>query len=402
MRNPYFQLFRIPGALKFTLAAAIARFPMSMQGLSIMLAISAIYKEYGIAGTANAILVITFSIANPIYARLVDRHGQSKILAPLMSVNLICLAAMTAAIVFQMPSLMVYMLAAANGLTSCAFGAYVRSRWTFSVSNTAQLNTAFSWESAVDEVIYIFGPIIATFLVTTVHVGSGLIFCIICIPLGGFWLISQKATEPPAQTKTVNTEQKSLFRSGAMITLCTIFLFCGVAYGSLDLAIIAFCRENQAESMAGVILAALGVASFTAAILYGSRQWQISPLRLFSGGILLMAVSFSTLLLANTINRMIICMFCMGIFYAPTMTNANNLLQRIVPASRFTEGLAWFTTSFTLGISAGAAIAGYIIDYAQSWGGMVLVVSEGWLMFLIIVLGLLPLRNSLRRTANDG
>ena len=53
--RPYADIFRIPGAWRFSAAGVIGRMPMSMFGLGTVLLISAATGKYGVAGTVSAV-----------------------------------------------------------------------------------------------------------------------------------------------------------------------------------------------------------------------------------------------------------------------------------------------------------------------------------------------------------
>ena len=42
----------------------------------------------------------------------------------------------------------------------------MRARWSHGLRGTPLLNTAFAWEAVLDEVVFIVGPVLATFLAT--------------------------------------------------------------------------------------------------------------------------------------------------------------------------------------------------------------------------------------------
>jgi hypothetical protein len=50
---------------------------------------------------------------------------------------------------------------------------------------------------------------------------------------------------------------------------------------------------------------------------------------------------------------------------APTMIAAYSIVSRIVPERQLTEGLTWVTSSLGIGISAGSAASGAVVDM---WG----------------------------------
>ena len=48
----------------------------------------------------------------------------------------------------------------------------VRTRWAYALRGSQHeslLNTAYALEAAIDEIVFIFGPILAAFLATSVH-----------------------------------------------------------------------------------------------------------------------------------------------------------------------------------------------------------------------------------------
>jgi hypothetical protein len=74
MLQPYRDVLTRPGALAFSATGVLARLPMSMVGIGIVLMVSSIYGSYGLAGRVSAVYVIAQAICSPQLARLVDRH----------------------------------------------------------------------------------------------------------------------------------------------------------------------------------------------------------------------------------------------------------------------------------------------------------------------------------------
>src|SRR5438270_10198036 len=84
--RPYADIFRIPGAWRFSAAALIGRMPMSMFGLGTVLLISAETGKYGIAGAVSAAGSLGYAFVTPLIARLMDSRGQRRVLLPLLAV----------------------------------------------------------------------------------------------------------------------------------------------------------------------------------------------------------------------------------------------------------------------------------------------------------------------------
>src|SRR6516164_6295065 len=84
--RPYEEIFRIPGAWRFSAAAVIGRMAMSMFGLGTVLLISAATGKYGVAGAVAAVGSFGYAFSAPQIARLVDSRGQRRVLLPLLAV----------------------------------------------------------------------------------------------------------------------------------------------------------------------------------------------------------------------------------------------------------------------------------------------------------------------------
>ena len=82
-QSPYAQLFRIPGTKAFCVSGAIARLPMSMMGLGIVLALNHMYDNWTIAGVMSAAYVLATAAADR--RSIVKRHSR---LPPRRSVSL--------------------------------------------------------------------------------------------------------------------------------------------------------------------------------------------------------------------------------------------------------------------------------------------------------------------------
>ena len=102
-RNPYRVVLSKPGALNFSAAAVVARLPMSMVGIGIVLMIQGIYGSYALAGRVSAAYVIAQAIASPQIARYVDRVGQAKVMRPLLVVSTAGLVGLILAAVNEAP-----------------------------------------------------------------------------------------------------------------------------------------------------------------------------------------------------------------------------------------------------------------------------------------------------------
>jgi MFS family permease len=186
--SPYARLFSIPGTKAFCASGAVARLPMSMMGLGIVLALNHMYDNWTIAGVMSAAYVLATAAVTPLYARLFDRFGQRKVGPVILTVQIIVMLGFAFAALMRVPIPLLFVLAVVMGMTQFSFGALVRTRWAYVLDRADKedlLNTAYALESAIDEIVFIFGPILAAFLAASVHPVSQLFVPTLACAFGG-------------------------------------------------------------------------------------------------------------------------------------------------------------------------------------------------------------------------
>ncbi|RDX16478.1 MFS transporter, partial [Bifidobacterium longum] len=131
--SPYQRLFMLPGAKAFCLSGAVARLPISMMSLGIVLALNHLYDNWTIAGTMSAAYVLAMSCVTPFYARAFDRFGQARVGRLALAVQIVAMLAFAFAALVRVPIPLLFALAIIMGLTQFSFGALVRTRWSYAL-----------------------------------------------------------------------------------------------------------------------------------------------------------------------------------------------------------------------------------------------------------------------------
>jgi MFS family permease len=384
--RPYADILTIPGAAAFSVSALIARLPMSMFGLSVIFAVEAASGSYGDAGVLAGLALLGQGVASPIQARLADRWGQARMLVPVLVAHATGLAAFI--VLLEHAGFVVLAVAAlVTGVTLPQIGALVRARWARLDVGARGLHTAYAWESVLDEVVFIAGPLVATLLSTTVDPRAGLVLCLTLTTAGGLVYAAQRRTDPGSRRTAdaaapVTTGTSML---AAMVRLVITFAFMGVLFGSIEVVTVAFTAQVGSPGAAGVVLAVFALGSLLAGLVAGSIQSRFGPQRRFVVGQLVLAAAVLPLPFVGSAAVLGAILFVAGFAIAPTLIAGYSLVQAEVPAARLTEGLAWVSTALNAGVAAGAAAAGPIIDRAGAstafWvpvaGGVLATVSGG-------------------------
>ena len=205
--SPYQRLFSLPGTKAFCISGAVARLPISMMSLGIVLALNHLYDNWTIAGTMSAAYVLAMSCVTPFYARAFDRFGQARVGRLALAVQIVAMLAFAFAALIRVPIPLLFVLAIIMGLTQFSFGALVRTRWSYALRGAEDgeqlLNTAYAMEAAIDEIVFILGPILAAWLATSVHPVSQLFVPIMACGIGGTVFFSLRSTQPPVIVEQV-------------------------------------------------------------------------------------------------------------------------------------------------------------------------------------------------------
>lgn len=392
MFNKYREILSIPGALQFSIAGLLARFPMALVGISTILMIKILYGNYALAGAVSAAGITAYAVGAPLLSRLVDARGQARVMVPALLVCGSAIGGLTILALNHGPTWSLLLTSAIGGATSGSMGALVRARWSFVTEKPGQIQAAYSLEAAFDELAFVVGPVVATLLSTSVHPAAGLWLALFFVVAGGMWFLSQKQTEPPLTTAEPNLNGRSVMLNPAMIVLATTYVGAGALFGANDLAVVAFTEARGVPALAGILLAVFAFGSLIGALIYGARTWRWPLWKLYAAGILALAAGVSTFIFATSLTMLAIIMVITGLAIAPTMTNVSTVVQRIMPASRLTEGLAWMSTAMNIGVSLGAAVAGPAVDSQGARGGFLVVMAAAWLMAIAMLLGLRTLK----------
>lgn len=391
-RNPYAVVYSKPGTKAFSLSGALARFPMSMVGLGIILMIEGLYDSYELGGRVSAAYVIAQALCSPQIAKLVDRKGQARIMRPMVVVSSLSLTALVISAVTNQSAVLLYVFAIATGATIGSIGAMVRARWSHVIKDPRELHTAYSLEAAIDELIFVIGPIAATLLATSIASWSGLVVPIFLMVLGGFWFLSQRSTEPPLVKPAAGEHVPTVLRNPAVLAIIAIFICTGVIFGAADVSTIAFAEEQGSKGSSGIVLGVFALGSCISGLAYGARQWASPLWKRFLVGIIALGVLVCMFFIAKNLVMLSLAMFLAGFAISPTLINGNNIIQLVVSPRQLTEGLTWVGTALGVGVSIGSSIAGTRIDNMGAHAGFLIVVIAGVSQVFIALLAARTLR----------
>jgi MFS family permease len=380
--RPYQEILSDRRARAFSMAGFVARLPMSMTGIGIVLLVSLTTGSFGKAGLIAAACTLTAAVVAPLWGRAIDRVGQARVLLLTVSINTLSVAVLVASIELAWSLVLSLAAAVGIGLGFSLAGSAVRARWTLRLDGSPLLNTAFALEAMVDEVVFIIGPILVTFLATALHPALGISVAALIGLIGVVALAAQRSTQPPIRPTHQSHEGSPKLPWRVLLPVAIACCALGMIFGGMEVNIVAFAKEAGVLPYAGLILTAWSFGSLVAGAVTGAIIWRASPAWRFRVSGSLLALSLLPLPFVSHPVTVALLLTLSGMTIAPTLIASVAVTQSAVDQSRLTEALAWISTGLAAGLAAGAAAVGHVIDRSGAQAGFVAVAIAGLLLML--------------------
>lgn len=374
---PYRRILARPGTLRFSLAAVVARLPISMVGLGIVLLVEAETGSYGLAGSVSAVGLVANAAAAVVQGRLIDRLGQSRVLPVAITIWGVSLAALMWSVESDRPLGVTFALAAVSGAALPGVGSCVRARWAHVLDDAGEVQTAFALEGVLDETVFVVGPILATVLATAVHPVAGLTTALVVGLVFTLVFAAQRATEPPPHPVTRSAPVVARMPWATVLPLAVSCLALGTLFGAAEVTTVAFADERDSQGVAGVLLACWAAGSLIAGVITGAVHWRRGPVVRLRVGAAALTTLMVPLYFVHSMVLMAGVLFVAGFAIAPTLIAQMSLAEQTVPPSRLTEGMAILHTGIVAGVAPGAAIAGIVVDAAGASPAYLVSVAAG-------------------------
>ena len=361
--DSYQRLLRRPGTLRFSLLGLVARLPISMVGLGVVLLVQAATASYAVAGLVSATFTLANAAASIAQGRLLDRLGQGRVLAVASVLFGVSMVVLMWSVEAGWPMPVAYAAAAAGGATLPQIGSAVRARWAHALDRPSELQTAFALEGVVDEAVFITGPILVTVMVAAVHPVAGLASAVVACTAGSLAFSAQRDTEPPVHRHPSGSGRRDPMPWATVVPLAVVSSALGVLFGAAEVTTVAFADQHGRQGLGGVLLAVYAAGSLVSGLVTGAVQWRRGPLTRVQWGSLAMGLAWLPALFAPGLVVLGALLFVAGTAIAPTMAATFSVTEAVVPASRRTEGMGIMQTGIVAGVAPGASLSGWVVDH---------------------------------------
>jgi MFS family permease len=350
--STYGSLLRTPGVARIIGAQLLARFPSGMLSLAILLHVEQVHDSYGAAGLVLAAMSVGQAVAGPLTSRWMGQWGMRPVLLLTMAV---CAVALTTIALVEMPVAMYVCVALIAGLSYPPVQPAVRTIYPKMV-NSRQLNPLFSLDASAQELIWIGGPVLTTFVSTQISTVLGILLAVGFLIAGGVWFVAS----PEVGRVRIPRSRRSF---GSVLKRPPVLLATGVGFlliaacAAVEAGVVAAFGHGGPE--AGIVLAVWAVASLGGGLALGHvpvTPWSLARrIGIILVGMLLAMVSLDFWWLSGSL-------LIAGIGMAPAIAVMFAIVSASVRFSDTAEAYGWVGTGQLIGAALGSATAGFLID----------------------------------------
>jgi MFS family permease len=367
--NRYRRLLREPGVVRVLVPHLLARLPVSMVLLALLLMVRASERSFGRAGLVSAAYGIAAGLSGPLLGRLVDRKGQTRTLIA-CGLGYALTLGWTVYASARLSFAAVVAGAALAGVAAPPISACMRALWPTLVEDDDLRETAYALDGLLIEAAELAGPLMVAGLAAF---GGPSVAVLVAAGLTSVGTLLFALTKPSrvAVRSTREFHWAGPLRLRGVRALLLVITASTAGFGCFEVAVVGFATRHGASAGSGVLLACMTAGSIVGGLWYGARSWA-APLTRQLAWLLGVVATLSLLpLLAPNQVVMGLLLVVTGIAVAPSLIVQLSLMSRITTPESRTEAFTWGGTANFAGVAAGAALAGILVERFSPTAGFV-------------------------------
>jgi len=349
--------------------ATIGRLPFAAQTLAVLLLVQGATDSFADAGLVNACYSIGAAAGLPTQGRIVDRIGQTRVIAAATAINAVALVGLVllaedGASVAAMCAVAVF-----AGFAIPPLGTSIRTLWSELVPDQELRQSAFALDAVTVEVAFIVGPLLAALVIGIASPAAGVLVNVALSILGStLFALSRASRDWRGQPHGLGL--MGPLRSGGVLTLMGVGIGLGIGVGAVELGMTAVAADHGLRELGGAFLATQAAGSLVGGLIYGSRTWRTPGARRLGLLSVALAVTTAPLVITPSLEATFPLSLLSGLMLAPTVSVLYVLLDSVAPTGTAAEATGWVLTAFVSGASAGAGVAGAAVNASGPHAGL--------------------------------
>jgi MFS family permease len=366
----YIDVLTLQHAPRPFLSALLARSAYALVILPLFYAVQETSGSVSTAGIAVAAYGATASFLAPFRAQLIDRHGRRVMLLLLALSFGGSIAAMAVGALLSWTGTVMVVLAALAGAVAPPIGPSMRVAWSELAPQPLMLRKALSFDSVVEELLYLVGPAASGFALTVFAPGIVLLVPAVLVVAGTLLFVSAPAIRRVAtivvEDSTPPLRRPTLLGNPRFLGLLLPSVVAGVISGNLTIAVPAAFSGTSGAAAAGIVLGLFAAGSAVGGLIFGAMPTAGRPrFQVILMALILASVSTLVGVIWGPEGNglwMAVAIVSAGLFFSPVMIAACFGANDFGGGTRKTESTTWVNTSHNIGGAAGSAVAGVVIQ----------------------------------------
>jgi MFS family permease len=357
----YLDLLRTPGVAALVAATTLGRLPYGMNVLALILLLRSEGFGYAEVGIVTGAAGLAVGLTAPGLGRLIDRLGQTRVLA---ATGVACLAANAAVVVAALSGVGVVpltVLALLAGGSTPPVSPSMRTLWPELVGRE-RLDTAFAFDALQLEVFFIGGPLLAAGIATWVSPEVAVLTGTTMQAAGALAFAAAPASRRWRPSPDREQGRRGALGAPGIRVLVAAMSAAAVALGVLEIGIAAFAEREATRAESGWRFALWGAGSLAGGLWYGARRWRVPADHRFLVVTGVLAAGLVPLPFAGSMPVFAALVVVAGLGLAPSTAAAYSLIGDLAPAGATTEAYAWQIVAYVVGSSVGAWVAGALVE----------------------------------------
>ena len=357
----YRALFHVPHVRRLVLSGLLARLPMGMIGLALLLLVRENGGSYSAAGAVSGAYFVATAVGAPIAGRLVDRRGQTRILLRRALIFPALLFAVCALALVDAPIAAVAVCAGAAGALMPPVGFLAARPLAADVRRRGAACRRLCARSIAA------GDHVHRRPTARRAPHRCRLACSCSRRRGGDRRCRDDDHRARPSGTRVASRRKACgsilgaLESRGVTTIISLSVCLGVAFGATEVGFPAFAEGHGGAELGSIPLALFAGGSLVGGLIAGAHV-TVSPVRLLRFSSLLLVVGIALPLLGWSLPSMAVLAFLAGVPIAPVVMSAYGLVDAVAKRGTAAEAFAWITTAVFVGFSAGMALGGSLID----------------------------------------
>jgi MFS family permease len=367
----YADVLGAPGVARVVVAALLGRLPAGMAPLATLLVVRGEGRSYAVAGLVVAASSLATAIGWPLWGRLIDRFGQARVLLPQSVAYPAALAGLALLATHGARALALAACAALAGATLPPLGACMRALWPTLLSGQGLRDTAYALEAWLQEVFFIFGPLIVGAIAVVGPSWAALMAAAACAAVGTVWFALTPAVRS-AERSPRPASRAGALGSSAVRTIMIASFALGGAFGIVEVSMPAFAEAHGSRAQAGFALSCFALGSLLGGLWIGTRPPARRLALRFALSLCALAVLLVPPLVAPSLPVMCALMLLAGMPIAPAFAASYGLVDELAVPGTTTEAFAWLGTAVVTGLALGTSVGGVAVERLGLTGALAL------------------------------